>query len=66
MEMNGNDMMVWMVAGSINYEGDQLDMSGMVFRNYEDAVKYGESLLDGSNEDGYHFDDYVLKEVKLG
>lgn len=59
-------MMVWMVAGRISYEGDQLDMSGMVFRDYEDAVKYGESLLDGSNEEGYHFDDYVLKEVKLG
>lgn len=64
--MNENDMMVWMVAGSFNYEGDSVRLSGAVFVNYEDAVKYGESLLDGSNEEGYHFDDYVLKEVKLG
>lgn len=59
-------MKVFMVAGSFSYEGDQIEMSGAVFRNYEDARKYGESLLDGTNEDGYTFDDYTLKEVELG
>lgn len=64
--MKDGKMMVWMVAGSLDYEGDSVRLSGAVFVNYEDAVKYGESLLDGSNEEGYHFDDYVLKEVNLG
>lgn len=52
-------MKVWMVAGSFDYEGDWVEDSGKVFVNYEDGVKYGKLLVDGS------YDDYVIKEVEV-
>ena len=63
---------VWMVVGSIDYEGDYVDDSGKVFFNYEDGVKYGESLVDGSygkDEDYLYvskYDNYVIKEIEVG
>lgn len=63
---------VWMVVGSMDYEGDYVDDSGKVFFNYEDGVKYGESLVDGSygiDEDYLYvskYDGYVIKEVEVG
>ena len=64
-----NEMMVYMVAGGMDFEGENLEFSGKVFRNREDAVKYGESLVDGSceNEDRLmSWDYYEIKEVELG
>lgn len=63
--MNENDMMVWMVVGSFDYEGDWVCDSGKVFFNYDDAVKYGESLVDGSYDENVKYDDYVIKKVKV-
>jgi hypothetical protein len=67
MEMR-NEMMVYMVAGGMDYEGENLEFSGKVFRNREDAVKYGESLV-GSYANGdrlMSWDYYEIKEVELG
>ena len=64
-----NEMMVYMVAGGMDYEGENLEFSGKVFRNREDAVKYGESLVDGSYENENRlmsWDYYEIKEVELG
>lgn len=58
MEMK-KEMVVYMVAGSFDYEGDRVENSGKVFLNYEDGVKYGESLVNGS------YDGYVIKKVKV-
>lgn len=60
---------VWMVVGSFDYEGDWVCESGKVFFNYEDGVRYGESLVKGEyvDEDGFKrkYDDYVIKEVEV-
>lgn len=56
-------MKVWMVVGSFDYEGDWVEDSGKVFFNYEDGVKYGKSLVDGSLDVSY--DGYVIKEVEV-
>lgn len=58
-------MKVWMVVGSFNYEGDWVENSGKVFFNYEDGVKYGESLVDGSYDEDVKYDDYVIKKVEV-
>lgn len=64
------EMMVYMVAGGIDYEGENLEWSGKVFLKREDAVKYGESLVDGSyrNDDECCrscWDYYEIKEVEV-
>lgn len=63
------EMVVYMVAGSFDYEGDWVENSGKVFLNYEDGVKYGESLVNGSSEEymkyGVKYDHYVIKKVKV-
>lgn len=58
-------MVVYMVVGSFNYEGDWVENSGKVFLNYEDGVKYGESLVDGSYDEDVKYDDYVIKKVEV-
>ena len=65
------EMMVYMVAGGVDYEGENLEWSGKVFRDRRDAVKYGESLVDGSyRNDEYdcrsRWDYYEIKEVEVG
>jgi len=56
-------MVVYMVVGSFDYEGDWVEDSGKVFFNCEDGVKYGESLVEGSVDVKY--DGYVVKEVEV-
>lgn len=58
-------MKVWMVVGTMEYEGDFAEFSGKVFFKYEDGVKYGESLVDGSYDEDIKYDDYVIKEVEV-
>jgi len=62
-------MKVWMVVGSMDYEGDYVEFSGKVFFNYEDGIKYGESLVKGEyvDDDGdvLKYDSYVMKEVEV-
>jgi hypothetical protein len=68
MEMK-KEMVVYMVVGSFDYEGDWVEDSGKVFLNYEDGVKYGESLVNGSSEvymeNGVKYDGYVIKKVEV-
>lgn len=63
------EMVVYMVVGSFDYEGDWVEDSGKVFLNYEDGVKYGESLVNGSSEvymeNGVKYDGYVIKKVEV-
>lgn len=63
------EMVVYMVVGSFDYEGDWVEDSGKVFLNYEDGVKYGESLVNGSSEVhmeyGVKYDGYVIKKVEV-
>ena len=40
---NENNMIVYVVMGGVNYEGEDVD-SVKVFMNRDDAVAYGESL----------------------
>lgn len=63
--MKDGKMKVWMVVGSFDYEGDWVCDSGKVFFKYEDGVKYGESLVDGSYNEDVKYDDYVIKEVEV-
>ena len=56
---------VWMVVGSFDYEGDWMCESGKVFFDYEDGVKYGKSLVDGSYDGYVKYDGYVMKEVEV-
>jgi hypothetical protein len=58
-----NNMKVWIVAGSMDFEGDFVQYSGAVFSKYEDAVKYADSLCD--RDDGTEYDSAVIKEVEL-
>ena len=57
--MADSDIMLWFQGGSFDYEGDWVEDSGKVFFNYEDGVKYGESLVEGS------YDGYVIKKVEV-
>lgn len=61
---------MYMVAGGTAYKGENLEGSGKVFLKREDAVKYGESLVDGSyyNEEYVYrsrWDYYEIKEVEV-
>lgn len=63
------EMMVYMVCGGVDYEGENLEWSGKVFLKREDAVKYGESLVDGSYCNDVCcrscWDYYEIKEVEV-
>ena len=70
MNKNEGKMKVYMVAGGVDCEGENLEWSGKVFLKREDAVKYGESLVDGSyrNEEYVcrsRWDYYEIKEVEV-
>ena len=55
-----NEVMVYVVAGGWQYEGEDL-ASVQVFRNREDAVQHGEFV---KNDQGYDY--YVVQEVEVG
>jgi hypothetical protein len=56
---NENNMIVYVVMGGVNYEGENAD-TVKVFVNRENAVTYGESLV--SNE---YFDYYEIVETEI-
>lgn len=63
------ELMVYMVCGGSDYEGEDLEYLGSVFMNKEDGVKYGESLVNGSYVDcdgnSVKCDYYKIKEVEV-
>jgi hypothetical protein len=69
MEMK-KGMMVYVVCGGMDYDGEDVEYSVSVFMNKEDAKNYGESLKDGSfvdcDGDLREYDYYKIKEVELG
>lgn len=57
---------VWVVVGKFDYEGDWLEDSGKVFFKKEDAVKYGEWLVNrDSKEYCVDYDEYSIKECEV-
>lgn len=60
---NEKALMVYMVVGGIDYEGECWDLSGKIFMSREAADRYAKSLSDGSQD---MVADYVLvREVEV-
>jgi hypothetical protein len=52
-------MVVYVVAGRIDFEGEDFSYAGKVFSDHQDALDYGKQLI----ERGY--DGYVVREAPV-